>query len=51
MIPFAGKIIFQDELTLVVNKPHFMPVTPGGGHIEECLQNCLRSNPEISQSY
>jgi len=43
VIPFSEKIIFQDELILVAYKPHFLPVTPGGGHIEECLQNRLRS--------
>ena len=41
-IPFAEKIVFQDELILVAYKPHFLPVTPGGGYIEECLQNRLR---------
>lgn len=43
VIPFAGKIIFQDELILVAYKPHFLPVTPGGEYVEECLQNRLRN--------
>jgi tRNA pseudouridine32 synthase/23S rRNA pseudouridine746 synthase len=43
VIPFAEKIIFQDELILVAYKPHFLPVTPGGGYVEECLQNRLRN--------
>ncbi|MFT4655216.1 MAG: tRNA pseudouridine32 synthase/23S rRNA pseudouridine746 synthase [Patiriisocius sp.] len=43
VIPFAEKIIFQDELILVAYKPHFLPVTPGGQYIEECLQNRLRN--------
>ena len=43
IIPFAEKIIFQDELILVAHKPHFLPVTPGGGYVEECLQNRLRN--------
>ncbi|MFT4814463.1 MAG: tRNA pseudouridine32 synthase/23S rRNA pseudouridine746 synthase [Paracoccaceae bacterium] len=42
-IPFAEKIIFQDELILVAYKPHFLPVTPGGEYVEECLQNRLRN--------
>lgn len=42
VIPFAEKIIFQDELILVAYKPHFLPVTPGGEYVEECLQNRLR---------
>ncbi len=43
VIPFSEKIIFQDELILVAYKPHFLPVTPGGDYIEECLQNRLRN--------
>ena len=43
IIPFLEKIIFQDELILVAYKPHFLPVTPGGKYIEECLQNRLRN--------
>jgi tRNA pseudouridine32 synthase/23S rRNA pseudouridine746 synthase len=43
VIPFAEKIIFQDELIIVAYKPHFLPVTPGGRFIEECLQNRLRN--------
>ncbi|MFT4937233.1 MAG: tRNA pseudouridine32 synthase/23S rRNA pseudouridine746 synthase [Paraglaciecola sp.] len=43
VIPFAEKIVFQDELILVAYKPHFLPVMPGGGYVEECLQNRLRN--------
>lgn len=43
VIPFAEEIIFQDELILVAYKPHFLPVTPGGKYVEECLQNRLRN--------
>lgn len=42
LIPFEEKIIFQDEHILVVYKPHFLAVTPGGSYINECLQNRLR---------
>lgn len=42
VIPFAEEVIFQDDLILVAYKPHFLPVTPGGKYIEECLQNRLR---------
>ena len=44
VIPFAEHIIFQDELIIVAYKPHFLPVTPGGGYVDECLQNRLRHN-------
>ena len=43
VIPFVEKIIFQDELILVAYKPHFLPVTPGGEYVEECLQSRLRN--------
>lgn len=43
VIPFAEKIIFEDELILVAYKPHFLPVMPGGQYVEECLQNRLRN--------
>lgn len=42
VIPFAEKILFQDELILVAYKPHFLPVTPGGNYVAECLQSRLR---------
>ncbi|WP_412972177.1 pseudouridine synthase [Glaciecola sp. MF2-115] len=50
LVPFTEEVIFQDELILVAFKPHFLPVTPGGQHVEECLQNRLRkrfSNQQI----
>ncbi|WP_340680370.1 pseudouridine synthase [Paraglaciecola sp.] len=43
VIPFAEHIIFQDELILIAYKPHFLPVTPGGKYVDECLQNRLRN--------
>ncbi|PKI03592.1 pseudouridine synthase [Glaciecola sp. 33A] len=43
VIPFEERIIFQDDLIVVAYKPHFLPVTPGGKYIEECLQNRLRN--------
>ena len=42
VLPFAEEVVFQDEELLVVHKPHFMSVTPGGRHINQCLQNRLR---------
>jgi tRNA pseudouridine32 synthase/23S rRNA pseudouridine746 synthase len=43
VIPFAEKIVYEDELILVAYKPHFLPVMPGGEFVEECLQNRLRN--------
>ncbi len=41
-IPFKEEIIYQDEELLVVDKPHFLPVTPGGRFVEQCLVYRLR---------
>ena len=42
VIPFAELILFQNQDLLVACKPHFLPVTPGGPYVEECLLNRLR---------
>lgn len=44
VIPFQETILFQDPHILVAYKPHFLPVTPGGIYVNECLQNRLRKN-------
>lgn len=36
-IPFAATILAQTEHLLVVDKPHFLPVTPGGRFLHETL--------------
>lgn len=36
-IPFAETILFADEHLVVADKPHFLPVTPAGGYVEETL--------------
>lgn len=36
-IPFKEKIIYQDDHLLIADKPHFLPVTPGGHYLEETL--------------
>lgn len=42
-IPFAEKTLFRNDELLVADKPHFLPVTPGGGYVNECLLNRLRA--------
>jgi len=42
VIPFAERILFQNEEFLVSCKPHFLPVTPGGPYVDECLLHRLR---------
>jgi tRNA pseudouridine32 synthase / 23S rRNA pseudouridine746 synthase len=44
VIPFAETILYQDDEILVACKPHFLPVTPGGRYVDECLLNRLRSS-------
>ena len=36
-IPFEENILYQDEHLLVADKPHFLPVTPGGRYLQESV--------------
>ncbi|MFN7123688.1 MAG: pseudouridine synthase [Hydrogenophaga sp.] len=36
-IPFEEAVLFQDEHLLVADKPHFLPVTPGGRYVQQSL--------------
>jgi tRNA pseudouridine32 synthase/23S rRNA pseudouridine746 synthase len=36
-IPFEEAMLHMDEHLLVADKPHFLPVTPAGGHVHETL--------------
>jgi tRNA pseudouridine32 synthase / 23S rRNA pseudouridine746 synthase len=47
IIPFAEKILYLDDEILVACKPHFLPVTPGGRYVDECLLNRLRISTGI----
>ena len=50
VIPFAEKILFQNDELLVACKPHFLPVIPGGRYVNECLLHRLRAtigNPDL----
>lgn len=49
VIPFAEKILFRNDELLVACKPHFLPVTPGGRYVEECLLNRLRRSTGIEE--
>jgi tRNA pseudouridine32 synthase / 23S rRNA pseudouridine746 synthase len=42
VIPFAERILYQSDDFLVSCKPHFLPVTPGGPYVDECLLHRLR---------
>ncbi|MBC3872932.1 pseudouridine synthase [Undibacterium flavidum] len=46
-IPFQEKILFEDEHLLIVDKPHFLPVTPGGQYLRETLLTRLKASTGI----
>ncbi len=51
VIPFKETILFQDEHIIVVDKPHFVPVTPTGRFVRESLLARLKhqfQNEQIS---
>ncbi|WP_293502275.1 pseudouridine synthase [Roseateles sp.] len=41
-VPFEARIVFRDEHLLVADKPHFLPVTPGGAYVQQTLLTRLR---------
>jgi tRNA pseudouridine32 synthase/23S rRNA pseudouridine746 synthase len=50
-IPFAEKILFQNDEIVVACKPHFLPVIPGGRYVNECLLGRLQrrtGNPGLT---
>jgi tRNA pseudouridine32 synthase / 23S rRNA pseudouridine746 synthase len=47
VIPFAHRILYQDAHILVADKPHFLPVTPGGEYVNECLLARLKRQTGI----
>jgi tRNA pseudouridine32 synthase/23S rRNA pseudouridine746 synthase len=47
-IPFDEQILFQDELLLVADKPHFLPVTPKGRYVQQTLLTRLKKRTGIA---
>ena len=50
-IPFEAGVVFEDELLVVADKPHFLPVTPGGRFVRETLLVRLKDQlacPDLS---
>ncbi|WP_309080786.1 pseudouridine synthase [Zhihengliuella sp.] len=50
-IPFEERVLAQDRDLLVVDKPHFLPTTPGGGFLQESALVRLRNRlglPELT---
>jgi len=48
-IPFEEHILFQDQHILVVDKPHFLPVIPGGRFLHETLLVRLKKKHQLHQ--
>jgi tRNA pseudouridine32 synthase/23S rRNA pseudouridine746 synthase len=48
-IPFSETILEQDENLLVVDKPHFLPVIPGGRFLHETLLIRLRKHTGLAE--
>ena len=46
-IPFDEKILWLDDDLIVVDKPHFLPVTPSGRFLHETLLTRLRLHPDL----
>lgn len=46
-IPFDEKILWLDNDLIVVDKPHFLPVTPSGRFLRETLLTRLRLRPDL----
>lgn len=42
VVPFDEHILFQDAHMLIACKPHFLPVTPVGNAVNECLLHRLK---------
>ncbi len=36
-VPFEIEVLFQDDFLVAVDKPHFLPVTPGGRYLQETV--------------
>ena len=42
IIPFMETVLYADAHLVVADKPHFLPVTPSGGHVRETLLSRLQ---------
>jgi tRNA pseudouridine32 synthase/23S rRNA pseudouridine746 synthase len=48
-IPFQEEILFQDEHLIVVDKPHFLPMTPAGRFVQETLLTRLKKKLDCAE--
>jgi len=50
-VPFEAQVLFQDEHIVVADKPHFLPVMPGGRYLQNTLLVRLKNQlhmPDLS---
>jgi tRNA pseudouridine32 synthase/23S rRNA pseudouridine746 synthase len=47
-IPFAESIVYRDNLIVVADKPHFLPVVPSGAYVNETLLTRLKLKTGIA---
>ncbi|MBD3309358.1 pseudouridine synthase [candidate division KSB3 bacterium] len=47
-IPFAAHILFRNAHLLVACKPHFLPVTPAGPYVTQCLLYRLQAQTGLT---
>lgn len=51
IVPFAHKIINENERFIVVDKPHFLTISPSGNYVQQTLLTRLKeqfNNPDIT---
>ncbi len=46
-IPFEARVVHQDEHLVVADKPHFLPVTPGGRYVQQTLLVRLKQQLQL----
>jgi tRNA pseudouridine32 synthase/23S rRNA pseudouridine746 synthase len=48
LIPFQEKIVYEDDHLLIADKPHFLPVIPGGQYLEQTLLTRLKRSSGLN---
>lgn len=47
VVPFEERVLFQDAHLVVADKPHFLPVTPGGRFVQQTLLVRLKQRLDL----
>ena len=48
-VPFQATVLYQDAHLVVADKPHFLPVTPGGRYVQQSLLVRLKHSLGLEQ--